>query len=97
MISWIIYIQHVLVWWMLVLGNVLNLTEYSVEQNYIHVYRKEPAFALMSYLATAGDIDFSMHFKPAESGALTKSLDKEIHNIERNMQKRQKMHLLSQN
>ena len=48
---------------------------------YIHVYRKEPAFALMSYLATAGDIDFSMHFKPAESGALTKSLDKEIHNI----------------
>lgn len=54
---------------------------------FIHVYRKEPAFALMSYLATAGDIDFSMHFKPAESGALTKSLDKEIHNIERNMQK----------
>lgn len=54
---------------------------------FIRDYKKPDIFALMSYLATAGDIDFSMHFMPAENNVLTKSMDKEIHNIEKNMQK----------
>lgn len=54
---------------------------------YLRDYKKGAIFALMSYLATAGDIDFSMHFKPAQSDVLTKAMDKKLNNIEKNMQK----------
>ena len=52
---------------------------------YIRDFKKTPAFALMSYLATAGDIDFSLHFMPAENDVITKSMDKKLKNIEKNM------------
>lgn len=54
---------------------------------YIRDYRKDVTFALMSYLATAGDIDFSLHFMPAEPDVLTKSMDKEIKALDKNLEK----------
>lgn len=65
----------------------IELDDIYCRTKYIRVYRKAPAFALMSYLATAGDIDFSMHFMPAENDVITKSMDKKLKNIEKNMQK----------
>lgn len=54
---------------------------------YIRDYKKAPEFALMSYLATAGDIDFSFHFMPAESDAITKVMDQELKNLTKNYDK----------
>ncbi len=54
---------------------------------YIRDYKKPPEFALMSYLATVGDIDFSFHFMPAEQDAITKSMDKELKGLQRNLEK----------
>ena len=54
---------------------------------YISDFRKEIPFALMSYLATAGDLDFSLHFMPAEQDAITKSMDKTLRNIDKNLNK----------
>ena len=54
---------------------------------YIRDYKKPPTFALMSYLATAADMDFSLHFMPAEQDVITKSMDKELKNIDKNLDK----------
>ena len=54
---------------------------------FISDFRREIAFALMSYLATAGDLDFSLHFMPAEQDAITKSMDKTLRNIDKNLNK----------
>lgn len=54
---------------------------------YIRDYKKPPEFALMSYLATAGDIDFSFHFMPAEHDLITKTMDKELKNVQKNYEK----------
>lgn len=62
---------------------------------YIKEYRKDPVFALMSYLATAGDLDFSLHFTPAEPDVLTKSMDKEIKALDKNIDKAKEASVLS--
>ena len=45
---------------------------------YIRDYRKDVTFALMSYLATAGDIDFSLHFMLLNLMFLTKAWIKKL-------------------
>lgn len=65
----------------------IELDRVYCRTKYIRDYKKAPAFALMSYLATAGDIDFSLHFMPAEQDVLTKSMDKEIRAIDKNLEK----------
>ena len=54
---------------------------------YISYYKKMPKFAQLSYLATYKEIDFSLHFEPAESGAISKEMDKELRNIRKNLEK----------
>lgn len=63
----------------------LEVDGYYYRTKYVSQYRKEPDFALMSYLATAGDLDFSLHFEPAEEDAITKEMDKTIKNINSNL------------
>ncbi|MCF0229004.1 MAG: hypothetical protein HUJ76_04850 [Parasporobacterium sp.] len=52
---------------------------------YVSDYKKQPVFALMSYLATAADIEFSMHFMPAEQDVIIKELDKDLRNERKNL------------
>ena len=65
----------------------IELDNVYCRTKYIRDYKKPPLFALLSYLATAGDIDFSMHFQQAENDSITKSLDKELRNLEKNYDK----------
>ena len=65
----------------------IELDSVCCRTKYIRDFKKPPIFALLSYLATAADMDFSLHFMPAEQDAITTMMDKEIKNIDRNLQK----------
>lgn len=63
----------------------LEVDGYYYRTKYVSQYRKEPMFALMSYLATADDLDFSLHFEPASEDAITREMDKTIKSINSNL------------
>lgn len=57
------------------------------KSKYVALYQSEPVFAMLSYLATLRNVEFSLHFEPAPSDSITKELDSSIKNINKNLDK----------
>lgn len=54
---------------------------------YVSIYKQVPVMAFLSFISSLSDVDFSLHFEPAESDSIKKEVSKNLRAVRKNIDK----------